>query len=80
MADIFLDPVTIVELGVSPSLPEVGYRKIYPKTDGNFYTLDANGFELTLGGASSIYLISQAAALLNTQNTLAHLVFIGLPK
>lgn len=48
MADRLLNAIEIAELASTPSTPASGYKKVYPKTDGNFYTLDSSGNEVML--------------------------------
>lgn len=48
MADRFLNAIEVAELAATPSTPSSGYRKVYPKSDGKFYTLDSSGNEVLL--------------------------------
>jgi len=65
----FDDSITLKELASTPSTPASGYKAIYPKNDGKFYTLDDAGNEVEIGSggtgdAFAIHLI-KAENLLN---------------
>lgn len=48
----FTDSVTIQEQSSTPSTPSSGDQKIYPKTNGKWYTLDDAGTESEVGSGS----------------------------
>ena len=52
-AKTFTDSVTVQEQASTPSTPPTGDQRIYPKTDGSWYTLDDAGVETELGGGGS---------------------------
>lgn len=58
----FDDEVTVKEI-VTPSTPASGYQAIYPKSDGNWYTIDDSGSETQVGagagGAAGINYVEQ---------------------
>lgn len=37
----------------TPSTPDVGYSKLYVKSDGNWYSLDSSGNEILISAGSS---------------------------
>lgn len=45
---IFGDGINFTQIA-TPSNPSSGFNKIYPKSDGNFYTLNSSGIEAQLG-------------------------------
>lgn len=45
---IFGDGINFTQIA-TPSSPSSGFNKIYPKSDGNFYTLNSSGIEAQLG-------------------------------
>ena len=45
-------PLCLDELLITPDIPNVGFDKLYFKTDGSLYSLDSNGTETLLGGGS----------------------------
>ena len=53
--DLKLDQTSDVELTIqeiaTPSTPATGYKSIYPKADGNIYTLNDAGVETVVGGS-----------------------------
>ena len=48
MADRLLNAIEVAELSSTPANPGSGYKKVYPKSDGKFYTLDSSGNEVML--------------------------------
>lgn len=55
----FGDPITFTQIA-TPSTPTSGFNKLYPKSDGNFYSLNSLGIEAQIGagagGGSKNYL------------------------
>lgn len=45
------DALTATQIS-TPSNPSAGFNKIYPKSDGNFYTLNSSGVETQIGSGS----------------------------
>jgi hypothetical protein len=45
-----IDDAAVFEQITTPANPSAGYQKIYPKSDGSFYSLDPSGVERELGG------------------------------
>lgn len=50
MATPQIDDAAIFEQIATPSNPSSGYNKVYPKSDGKFYSLKSDGTEEELGG------------------------------
>lgn len=48
----FADGINFTQI-VTPASPSAGFNKIYPKSDGNFYTLNSSGIETQLGSGGS---------------------------
>jgi len=46
------DALTFTQIA-TPSNPSAGLNKVYPKADGNFYTLNSSGVEAPLGSSGS---------------------------
>src|SRR5690606_30736857 len=47
-----LDAAPTLKEVSTPSSPASGYKKLYPKTDGKFYTLDSDGNEVAVGSGA----------------------------
>lgn len=65
--DIISQQVTYEAQNSTPAVtPPAGHYKTYPKADGNFYILDAQGNEYPIGGASNTPIYDSMVELSNT--------------
>ena len=67
---LLLDDAADFEQITTPSNPAAGRSKIYPKTDGFFYTLDSSGTEVQIGsggsGTGTLNIVDNPSAISNT--------------
>ena len=68
MADKLQNPLDIVELSASPGSPGSGYKRIYPKSDGQIYAKDSSGNEVLFSTSEFdiVYIIDGGGSVIPT--------------